>query len=285
MSQPKQSAATSNSQPGFAHKKSLGQNFLTSPIVPGWMCDAANINTGDNVLEIGPGTGALTDILLARGAHVIAIEADRRALEHLKEKYADQLAAKRLSLIQSDARELDLANLGLKPGKFKVVANIPYYLTGLLLRHCLQTTVQPSTLVFLLQKEVVTRITRAPKESLLSLSVKAFGTPHYYKTVSRGHFHPAPKIDSAILQVTDITLDNFSNLAEAEFFFTIIHLGFGQKRKQLLGNLAQKYPRTDLEQIFTTLKIPLTIRAEDIKLPTWLVLIKQLRSIHQLPTS
>lgn len=272
-----------NNQPQrFAHKKSLGQNFLTSPIVPGWMCDAAAINAGDTVVEIGPGTGALTQELLGRQAHVIAIEADVRAIEHLQEKYTHHLHSGQLTLHHADARTLDLAALGVAPGAFKVVANIPYYLTGLLLRHCLQTITQPHTLVFLLQKEVVTRITRGPKESLLSLSVKAFGQPHCYKTVGRGHFHPAPNVDSAILQVTDISLEHFADLATAEFFFTIIHLGFGQKRKQLLGNLAQQYPRATLEQVFTTLDIPSTIRAEDVSLPVWLTLIAALQSIPSL---
>ena len=94
--------------------------------------------------------------------------------------------------------------------EFKVVANIPYYLSGFLLRTLLENPIQPTTLVFLMQKEVVERIARDPKESILSLSVKAFGVPKYVKTVTRGHFNPKPAINSAILQITGVTSSNFA---------------------------------------------------------------------------
>jgi len=253
-------------------KKSLGQNFLTSAVVPKWMCDAASVTAGDRIVEIGPGTGALTAILLERGATVVAIEADNRMLPILTERFAAALITGQLKLEHGDARTIVLGSLFDATKPYQVVANIPYYLSGLLLRLTLTSARPPQTLVFLLQKELVTRIARAKKSSLLALSVAVYGTPKYIKTVSRGHFTPAPKVDSAILAITGIDHHNLPTQARTDEFFNHLHLGFGQKRKQLLGNLAAVYARADLETVFTAHKLPLTIRAEDMGVETWLTL-------------
>jgi 16S rRNA (adenine1518-N6/adenine1519-N6)-dimethyltransferase len=269
----------------FAHKKSLGQNFLTSDVVPKWLCSAGDVISTDTILEIGPGTGALTKILLQTGAKVVALEADTRAIDILTELFANELQTGQLTLIHGDARELSVGELGFKHQEFKVVANIPYYLSGFLLRTLLESTVQPVTLVFLMQKEVVTRIAREPKESILSLSVKAFGVPKYIKTVTRGHFNPPPKVDSAILQITDISLHNFSGKTEQDLYFELLHLGFGRKRKQLLSNLSHIYERDTLTDIFNNLNIKVDARAETLSLPVWLALTKVLHSSTRLPTN
>ncbi|MES2966381.1 MAG: 16S rRNA (adenine(1518)-N(6)/adenine(1519)-N(6))-dimethyltransferase RsmA [Patescibacteria group bacterium] len=266
----------------FLHKKSLGQNFLTSDVVPKWLTEAGEVTRNDTVLEIGPGTGALTKALLATGANVIALEADNRAVVILEEVFKDHITSKQLTLIHFDARELSVGDLGLSHQQFKVVANIPYYLSGFLLRTFLENPIQPSHLVFLMQKEVVERIARASKSSILSLSVQAFGVPKYIKTVTRGHFNPKPKVDSAILRVSDITTNNFASVAEQQLFFELLHLGFGQKRKQLLSNFSHRYDRGTLEQLFSTLKIRLDARAETLPLSTWLSLTKHLIHIPNL---
>lgn len=263
----------------FATKKSLGQHFLNSPVVPGWLCEAGEVSKGDLVLEIGPGTGALTEKLLERGATVIALEADGRAIKVLEEKFAEAIANERLVIHNTDVRRFHPDDLGLNDHQFKVVANIPYYLTGQLFRTFLDSSIQPSLLVFLVQKEVAKRATtdlkRGEKESLLSLSIKAFGQPKYVRSVGRGHFTPPPQVDSAIIKVSDINRDNFSKLT-AEHFFHVLHLGFGQKRKQLLGNLAKEYDREMLEREFPAVGIALDARAEDIPLEKWLKLAKLL---------
>jgi len=266
----------------FQHKKSLGQNFLTSDVVPKWLVAAGEVMSTDTVLEIGPGTGALTRVLLATGATIVAVEADSRAIAILEVEFAAEIERGQLTIHHLDARTLDVAGLELQSQSFKVVANIPYYLSGFLLRTLLETAVQPTTLVFLMQKEVVSRIARAKKESILSLSVKAFGTPKYIKTVTRGHFNPAPNVDSAILQITDINLKNFKNSTDLTLFFKLLHLGFGKKRKQLLGNLAEVYPREQLVELFTTTGISLTTRAEDVSLPIWLKLVSALNNHHDI---
>ncbi len=261
----------------FEHKKSLGQHFLNSDYVPKKMCDAAQLETGDIVLEIGPGTGALTKEILARGARVIAIEADLRAIESLNETFTEDIAAERLTIHHHDARTIDPSAFGLKNHQYKVVANIPYYISGLLFRTMLETDHQPSTLVFLIQKEVATRIARDKKESLLSLSIKCYGKPSYIATISRGHFTPPPKVDSAIVAIHDISKKHFQTFSDTQFF-ELLHIGFGQKRKQLLSNLSKHYSRDTLELIFKEIPLPLTVRAEDVSLPLWLTLVERLLS-------
>lgn len=256
----------------FKHKKSLGQNFLTSNVVPSFMCDAGQITAGDLVLEIGPGTGALTRELLKRGAKVTAVETDERVIPILNTEFENEVKTGQLTIIYADIKTFDWGQVGFTTGKYKLIANIPYYLSGFLLRLFLESSNHPKTLVFLMQKELVERIARAKKESLLSLSVKVFGETKYTKTVGRGHFHPQPKVDSAILAVSSISHQNFKDPGDMERFFEILHLGFGQKRKQLIGNLSKHYERAKLESIFNHCELPLDIRAEDVSLAKWLIL-------------
>ncbi len=259
----------------FEHKKSLGQHFLNSDYVPKKMCDAAGDIAGKTVLEIGPGTGALTREILARGAKVVAVEADQRAISALEAAFPAEIARGFLILHHHDARALDPAQFGLEKHSYIVISNIPYYLSGYLFRSLLETSCQPSTLVFLIQKEVAERIARDKKESLLSLSIKAFGEPSYICTIKSCHFTPPPKVDSAIVAISSIGQHHFNDLSQ-EHFFSLLHLGFGQKRKQLLGNLAQRYNRATLGDLFSTLHLEPTVRAEDVSLATWLAIAKSL---------
>ncbi len=266
--------------PKIDAKKSLGQHFLNSEIVPEWMCNAADLSPEETVLEIGPGTGMLTRALLKRGARVLALETDIRAVETLSKTFADACHLGALTIIHADVRSYDFASLPqLTRGKYAVVANIPYYLSGFLFRTFLESAVQPHTLVYLVQKEVAKRvcgnISKGEKESLLSLSVQAYGTPHYVRTVSRGHFSPPPKVDSAIVAVRNISKHNFTQVDE-KLFFHILHLGFAQKRKQLLGNLARVYDRDILTHIFSTAGIPVSTRSEDVALEKWLKLVQEI---------
>ncbi len=267
----------------FQHKKSLGQHFLKSDVVPKWMCDAGRVAPGDIVFEIGPGSGVLTKEILVRGATVIALEADARAIEILEKQYTDEIAHGTFHLHHGDARSLNLTDLGLKNGQYKAISNIPYYLSGHLFRTLLESNCQPSDLVFLVQKEVAARIARDPKESLLSLSVKVFGDPTYIKTVGSGHFTPPPAIDSAIILISNINQENFLDL-DSQLFFDLIHLGFASRRKQLLGNLSKQYHRKELTNIFSTLGLPLDVRAEDLSLDKWLTLAKSI-AIHMKSTA
>lgn len=237
-------------------KKSLGQHFLHSPHYLELIATAADITQGEVVLEIGPGEGTLTEVLLARGARVIAIEKDSRLISLLQEKFKN----KNFELIEADALQYEVPK---KIKKYKVVGNIPYYITGALFKKFLTAATQPSTLVFLVQKEVAERIARSKKESILSLSVKAYGMPHYIKTVPRGAFSPAPNVDSAILAIEHISRKNFKNATHEKKFFDLVRAGFGKKRKQLKNNLSVNLSKAD---------IPENARAEDVSLDQWLTL-------------
>jgi 16S rRNA (adenine1518-N6/adenine1519-N6)-dimethyltransferase len=263
-------------------KKSLGQHFLNNRRVPELMALACDVKAGDTVLEIGPGTGMLTRELLRRGAYVIGIEADERAISILERDFKAEIANKSLAILHSDVRSLLLASLAphILPSKYKVVANIPYYLSGMLFRTFLETDVQPTDLVFLVQKEVAERIARDKKESLLSLSVKVYGEPRYVKTIKRGNFTPPPKVDSAIIAVRTISKTQLGELRESDFF-KLIHAGFASKRKQLLGNLTALFPRDILMHTFSTLGIRTDVRGEDLPLTTWLSLLRALHVHNQ----
>lgn len=254
-------------------KKSLGQHFLNNRHYLETVADAADIQKGDTVVEIGPGEGALTEELLARGAHVVAIEKDSRLIPLLREKFKD----KKIEVVEADAKDYDISKSFVNGAHshYKVVGNIPYYITGALLKKFLEAKHQPSRLVFLMQKEVAERIARhgpsnkKAKESILSLSVKAFGTPKYVKTVPRGAFAPPPKVDSAVLAVSNISRDNFDSPAHEKKFFELVKRGFSSKRKKLSSNLGKEYA-----SILQKTNIDAHARAEDVALEEWLALAR-----------
>ena len=257
----------------MAHKakKSLGQNFLKSQEALRKMCEAGEVGSRDTILEIGPGKGALTEKLLEKGAVVIAIEKDHDLIELLSEKFAGEIKNNKLILIEGDCLDFNPENY-FKNNKYKIIANIPYNITGAIFKKFLSGNSQPERMLLLIQKEVAERIvTRDGKESILSLSVKIYGTPKYIMKVHKRFFSPSPKVDSAIIAVTNISKDNFKTETEEKDFFNTIKAGFAHKRKVLRKNLEilQKNPN-QVDNIFEKLKINPKARAEDIKLETWL---------------
>lgn len=246
-------------------KKSLGQNFLMHARIAERIVMVSQTSSDDTVLEIGPGTGLLTRALLAKAARVVAVEADQELIAPLQEKFAHEIAAGRLELVHADIRAF-------KPGtineSYRLVANIPYYITGEILRMFLTADAKPSSMTLLVQKEVAERIARTKKESLLSLSVKAYGTPAYEFTVPRGAFRPAPSVDSAVLSVSNIK-SPFTSQKEEGRFFDILRAGFAHKRKLLIRNLEEVAAPETLIQAFEAAELPEKSRAEDVPLSAW----------------
>lgn len=257
-------------------KKLLGQNFLMHAQTAERIVGVANVTADDTVVEVGPGTGMLTKELLKTGAKVVAIEADRELIPILSETFHEALTQKQLVLLEGDVRNVSLEPY-VQTGKYKVVANIPYYITGELIRLFLSHERPPSSMTLMVQKEVAVRIVRAKKESLLSLSVKVYGTPAYAFTVPKGSFVPKPKVDSAVLCITDIR-NPFSTQHETEQFFTLLRAGFAHKRKFVLNNLSAVVSEESLVRAFSELPLPLKSRAEDFSLSTWRTLFETLHS-------
>lgn len=256
-------------------KKSLGQHFLTSSDIARAVVTAGGVQPGDVVLEIGPGTGILTTELLAQDARVIAIEKDADAIAILQERFAREQKEGKLTIVEGDIRACTPESLGIS-GAYKIVANIPYYITGEILRASLTQAHQPKSMALLVQKEVAERICRSPKESLLSLSVKVYGVPSYVRTVRAGSFNPPPKVDSAILAIANISRENFLDISES-CFFSLIKKAFSEKRKQVQATLGALVGKENLFTALDELNINPQTRPEDIDSTLWLALAKKLQ--------
>lgn len=250
----------------------LGQHFLNAQWVARDLVRSVGVREHESIVEIGPGKGALTKELLAQGAHVIAIEKDPFLIPILEEMFAPQIAQSKLTVVRGDIRDVSPAELG--AAHYAVAANIPYYITGEIIRHFLTSSQQPRTMALLIQKEVAERIVaRDKKESILSLSVKAYGLPSIVARVPASCFNPPPRVDSAILLIEDISRDFFDSISE-EYFFKVIKAGFASKRKMLAGNLKGVFeiPTKALEECGIDPKA----RAEDLQLVQWKLLARLL---------
>lgn len=255
-------------------KKSLGQNFLKSAKALADIISAGEINKNDIILEIGPGKGALTEKLLEHAGKVIAIEKDSALVTHLKEQFKKETEEGRFELLEGDVLDFDSHTI---THPYKIIANIPYNITGAIFKQFLSGTHQPERMVLLVQKEVAERIVaRDGNESILSLSVKAYGTPKIISKVPARYFNPAPKVDSAIIAITSISRTHFKNIEQERVFFTIVKAGFAHKRKMLLSNLKESLPHIDWNTLFEKNSILKTIRAEKVPLETWIECVKDI---------
>lgn len=254
-------------------KKHLGQNFLKSGKALRDIILAAKISEKDTVVEIGPGKGVLTAKVLEYAGKVIAIEKDRDLIPVLNENFQEDIKNKKLVLLENDILTFDLSKLS---KKYKVVANIPFYITGAILEKFLESDYQPECMALIVQKEVAERIVaRDGKESILSMSVRVFGEPKFIGKIPARYFSPEPKVDSAILLIENIK--NTLKDKDKDTFFKFVKAGFSQKRKTLLKNLTGfGLTRELLEEKFEKLGINPTIRAEKLSLETWLALIKSI---------
>ena len=225
-------------------KKALGQNFLKSEKIAQEIAEAGEVGFDDIVLEVGPGKGILTEKLLEKAKKVIAVEKDEQLAEFLKDKFKNN---PKLEIIRGDILKFSpMSRRDLDIGRYNIIANIPYYITSHLLRTFLESDNQPSLMVLMVQKEVAERIVakgklarRRGRESLLSISVKAYGHPEIMRKVPAGYFSPAPKVDSAVIKISGVSKNFFQDIGEQKFFETV-KKGFSQKRKMLNNNLKAK---------------------------------------------
>ena len=257
-------------------KKSLGQNFLKSSLALRKIVEAGEISKSDTILEIGPGKGALTEQLLGSRCKVLAVEKDKELYELLKEKFKKEILSGQLNLIHDDILNFNTRTYKLETRTYKLIANIPYNITGAILKKFLTSDRQPERMVLMVQKEVAERIVAKPfghaqgKESLLSISVKAYGEPKIIMKVPARYFSPSPDVDSAIISIKNISKKFFTenNISE-EKFWQIVRKGFAHKRKKLSSNLKEALPKEKLQALSLADK-----RAEDLSLSNWLLLSK-----------
>ncbi|MEO0560515.1 MAG: 16S rRNA (adenine(1518)-N(6)/adenine(1519)-N(6))-dimethyltransferase RsmA, partial [Chloroflexota bacterium] len=213
-------------------KKSLGQNFLHDPNTLRKIVDTANPQRGDVILEIGPGTGALTRTMaeMHPDVEVIAIEVDRRLQPILERELGD---LPNVRVIYADILDVDIQSL-IEGRPYMVVANVPYYISTAILKHVLEHTApRPARVVLTVQYELAERICAAPGDmSILAVSVQFYGQPHLVSRLSNGVFWPRPEVDSAILRI-DIYPEPPVEVLTEKLFFRVVKAGFSQKRKQL----------------------------------------------------
>ena len=210
-------------------RKSLGQHFLEDRRILERIVDALDPNPGDTVVEIGPGRGSLSDVLVPRAGRLILIEYDRALAARLRERYAD---APSVSIVEADVLDVSLASLA--GGPFKLIGNVPYYITTPILFHALETPRAART-VLLVQREVADRIAAAPGSKTygaLSVNVQAVATARVAFRVAPGSFTPPPKVESAVV-VIEPRPDPVVNVADEASFRRFVQDAFGMRRKQM----------------------------------------------------
>lgn len=268
---------------GLIKKKSLGQNFLKDESILDKIITAGELSSVDNVLEIGPGEGALTKKLLKKVGRVVAIEKDERMKD--KSSVLQKLNKNNdsLKLQFGDILEVNLSKILRENNlnEYKVIANIPYYITGKIIRLLFEQKKSPRLIVLLVQKEVADRISaKNDKQSILSLSVQYYADVEIIHYVSREAFEPVPKVDSAILKIIPLQGRDYDKSEDKEFF-KLIKIGFSSPRKVLINNLKNglKMEREELEEIFKGLELNLNIRAEKLTINNWKTLCKRISPV------
>ncbi len=268
-------------QYGLEPNKSLGQNFLTDENVLSKIVAAAQLTPEDVVLEVGPGLGHLTRLLARQAGRVVAVELDGRLAPILHERLA---GCDNVELVQGDILKLALVSLVSSPD-YKVVANLPYYITSAVLQHFLEGEPPPARLVVTVQREVAQRIVARPGDmSLLAVSVQLYGQPRIVARIKAGAFYPRPEVDSAVVRI-DRHLAPPVDAPDKAAFFAVVKAGFAQRRKQLRNSLPAGLdsPQAEVVAALEAVSIDPRRRPETLSLQEWAALTHQL-SITNLIT-
>lgn len=253
---------------GIKPSRGNGQNFLINPKPLETIIAAGEVKSGDHVLEIGPGLGALTEALLQAGARVTAIEFDPKLAAYLKKTFKSN---ENFTVIEGGVLEIATDEFLAKLGPYKVIANIPYHITSDIVRRFTETKYQPKTMCILVQKEVAHRVAAVPPNmSMLALFTQWFATVEYISTVQRSYFMPAPEVDSAIIRITPLTEEEQSRgltHEEQKKLFSLIKRSFSHPRKQLGNNIDSKSESSPID---------LKRRAESLTHEEWITLLRSL---------
>lgn len=253
-------------------RKGLGQNFLHDPGALEKIASLAEITTEDTVLEIGPGTGALTRVLARAAKKVIAVEIDERLKPVLEQQLSE---FNNVWVIYQDIMMVDLAAL-LSAGDYIVVANLPYYITSAILRHLLEGPHKPRRLLLMVQEEVAERLVARPDDmSLLTVSVQFYGAPRIVNRLKPAAFWPRPEVDSAVVRI-DVYDQPPVDVPDAAAFFRVVRAGFSQKRKQLKNALGGglNLPHQQAAELLEQAGIDPRRRAETLSLAEWAALTR-----------
>jgi len=275
---------------GIHPKKGLGQNFLVDPAHRARIVAAAELTPADTVLEVGPGPGVLTELIAQQAGRVVTVELDDRLIPILRERFAGQphvsivyadilkvdvgalmLEARSWKLEAGDQGQPSASSIQLPASSYKVVANLPYYITSAAIRHLLESVPPPELLVLTVQREVAERMVASPPDmSLLALGVQFYATAHIVEHIPAGAFYPKPKVDSAVVRLERRPEPVVSGVT-ADAFFRAARAGFSQPRKQLRNSLAAglAVPPTKAEAWLTGAGIAPQRRAETLTLQEW----------------
>ncbi len=262
-------------QVGFRPRKSLGQHFLIDKTILRRILSAAELNPGDIVIEVGPGLGVLTEALARRGAQVVAVEVDSRLVGLLEKRLGDYANVKvvRSDILKVAPRELLENNLPASEVErgYKVIANLPYYITSPVLSHFLEAQPRPSRMVVMVQKEVGESIVAASgKMRFLSVKIQFYGKPTIVAHVPAASFYPRPKVDSVVLRL-DIYPQPPIKISDVAGFFDVVMHGFRSPRKQIRNSLSHSLglPASQVVSLLDKAGIDAKRRAETLSLEEW----------------
>jgi 16S rRNA (adenine1518-N6/adenine1519-N6)-dimethyltransferase len=268
-------------QSGLRARKSLGQHFLADESVLQTIVEAAELSPTDTVIEVGPGLGILTVELVRRAGNVVAVELDTKLASLLKRRLASPA---NLHVINADILKVSPSELLLEgTSRYKVVANLPYYITSPVLRHFVEALPKPSLMVVMVQKEVGEAIVAGPgKMSLLAVSLQAYSKPRIISHVPAQCFYPPPKVDSVIVRF-DLLPEPAVKVADMGGFFDLVRAGFSLPRKQLHNSLAHSLGMKppDVTLLLEGANIDSKRRAETLSLEEWAKLYEVLETLKK----
>jgi 16S rRNA (adenine1518-N6/adenine1519-N6)-dimethyltransferase len=267
-------------QSGLRARKSLGQHFLVDALVLQKIIEAAEISSADTVIEVGPGLGILTAELVRRAGNVVAVELDTKLVSLLKRRLS---AIANLRVINADVLKLGPSEILEGTSHYKVVANIPYYITSPVLRHFVEASPKPSLMVVMVQKEVGEAIVAGPgKMSLLAVSLQAYSKPRIVSHVPAQCFYPQPKVDSVIVRL-DLLPEPAVKVADIDGFFALVRAGFSSPRKQLHNSLAHglEMKPAEIALLLEEANIDSKRRPETLSLEEWVRLYEVLEILKK----